>query len=616
VFLVVPALTALGMTSPRMTPATAQDGGDTDALDRSVEPELGALDPATVLESQDRVRALQDAHPALLFTLDEDGRILYANRFATEQLGFQFAELRCRHLPDLYLEGQGGAEASKLAECIGNPGQVYRWQGCVLRKDGSPLWVRQSARSLVDPAIGKVILLACDDVTEARVLSRQLARQARHDSLTGLGNRSELENRLREVLGRDDDRSLEHALLYLDIEQLEFIRDACGQSAGDALLRMVAQHLSDAVRHADTPARLGDSEFCVMLEGCGQEQAMRVARAVRAAVADLRFVWENQTFLIGVSIGVVPLNAQSGDVNEVMSAADAACRAAKDQGRNRIHVFRQDDTRLARRRWEMQWVSRITQALEEGRFHLSFQPIVSLQPGAMSERRFELLLRMRDNNGRVVPPSAFLPAAERYNIAVRLDRWVLRKTLAWLQQHPQLLTTATTFGINLCGQSLADPDFLRFADSHLRSSGVAGERICFEITESAAITDLGATTAFVQGMKALGCQFALDNFGSGLSSIGFLKTLPVDMLKIDGEFVKGIVDNPMDRAMVESIHRVGRVTGKQTVAECVENRGVLDKLRGIGVGFAQGYCLGRPEPLHLFDRSNGVLDSDGGLVVG
>ncbi len=367
--------------------------------------------------------------------------------------------------------------------------------------------------------------------------------------------------------------------------------------AGDELLRQLGGLLQQKVRRRDTLARLGGDEFGVLMEHCSLEHALRVANTLREAVEEYRFVWEDKGFNIGVSIGLVPITEISESIAGVLSAADTACYAAKDEGRNRIHVYREDDAELAKRHGEMQWVARIDRALEEDRFQLNFQPIVSVKSGEQKGAHYELLLRMQDEEGHIVHTSVFLPAAERYNLATKLDRWVVRKAFEWLTRHPEHLERLYLCEINLSGHSLGDGEFLELVIQQLGEAAIPPEKVCFEVTETAAIANLTSATHFIQTLKGVGCHFALDDFGSGLSSFAYLKTLPVDFLKIDGLFVKDIADDPTDLAMVKSINEIAQAMGKQTVAEFVENEAILEKLREIGVDYAQGHYIGGPRPI-------------------
>jgi len=439
------------------------------------------------------------------------------------------------------------------------------------------------------------------DITAAHALSTQLTYQASHDTLTGLVNRRELERRLQRALESTKKDSAVHALCYLDLDQFKVVNDTCGHVAGDELLRQLAKVLPKCVRHQDTVARLGGDEFGVLLEHCSKEQALRVAEAMRRMVADFIFIWQDKTFNVGVSIGLVSITQATDNFSALLSAADNACYAAKDLGRNRIHVYDETEAGMVRRHGDMQWVTRIHEAIEENRFELAFQPIVSVESFSPGQDNgwdhFELLLRMRDKSGKLIAPGAFLPAAERYNLISKLDRWVISTAFHWLARHPTHLKRVDHCSINLSGQSFGNKEFLNFVLGIFKNGGMPPEKICFEITETSAISDLAGAIDFIKALREIGCLFSLDDFGSGLSSFGYLKSLPVDFIKIDGLFVKDIVEDPISYSMVKSINDIGHVMGKKTIAEFVENEAVLSKLREIGVDYAQGYGICKPQPL-------------------
>jgi diguanylate cyclase (GGDEF)-like protein len=441
------------------------------------------------------------------------------------------------------------------------------------------------------------VFAAVEDITEARALSQQLRFQAAHDALTGLVNRREFENRLERALKAAEGGRSEHAVCYLDLDQFKIINDTCGHVAGDELLTRLGRVLAQQVRSQDTLARLGGDEFGVLLENCSMHAAERVANALRRTIEDFRFAWQKQVFGIGVSIGVVPIEGPGQTVSSILSAADAACYAAKDRGRNRIHIYHEGDVELARRHGEMRWVTRIQTALEENRFELARQPIVPLSTAAGENTHYELLLRMRDEDGNIVLPEAFLPAAERYDLSVKLDRWVVREAFRQLTRDPSHLQKLFLCSINLSGVSLADEDFLIFVTTEFAATGLPPSKVCFEITETAAIANLAGAMRFMEVLRRLGCRFALDDFGSGLSSFAYLKSLPVDFLKIDGVFVKDIVEDAIDRELVRAINKIGHVMGKRTIAEFVESKEILTALVEIGVDYAQGFELGKPKLL-------------------
>jgi diguanylate cyclase (GGDEF)-like protein/PAS domain S-box-containing protein len=464
----------------------------------------------------------------------------------------------------------------------------------LIRRDGNELYVDSTAAPIRDGA-GRTAggVLVFHDVSESRELNRRLSYHASHDLLTGLVNRREFENRLERALKSAKARESSYALCYLDIDQFKIVNDSCGHSAGDALLGQVGALLKSKVRWRDTLSRLGGDEFGILLESCSLDEAMRMAETLREAVRNFRFNWEERVFRLGASIGVVPLTAESEDVASVISAADSACQSAKEQGRNRVHSFADNDIELMRRRREMQWAARINAALEEGRFELyrmTIQPLQVPSTGA----HYELLLRMRDEGGRIISPDNFIVAAERYGITPNIDRWVIENAFRWLVSEADERERLALCSINLSGQSLGDDKFLPFVIDQFQKSGLDASKICFEITETAAVASFSQANRFIQALKELGCKFALDDFGTGLSSFGYLKHFPVDFLKIDGSFVREILHDPIDREMVRSINEIGHLTGKQTIAEFAENAEIIQMLTSIGIDYAQGYGISQP----------------------
>lgn len=432
-----------------------------------------------------------------------------------------------------------------------------------------------------------------------RAAEATIRHLAYHDPLTGLTNRAQFERKLAEAI--EEARALDrhHALLYLDLDQFKVVNDTCGHVAGDELLKQVALLLHAQVRDSDIVARLGGDEFGILLRNCPLARAQDIAAQVLAALNEFRFSWLGKTFAIGGSIGLVAINRSSGTLADLMGRADVACYAAKDLGRNRIHLFQEDDVELARRQGEMHWVARINAALEQDRFELHWQRIDALGPTPRPAFR-EILLRLRDESGTLIGPGAFLPAAERYNLAPALDRWVVRRLLEHVARHPAAAHgAAPSYFVNLSGATLNDAGFDAYLRELLRETGLPATLLCFEITETAAIANLSRALDFIHTIRAEGCRFALDDFGSGLSSFTYLKTLPVDYLKIDGAFVRDITRDPMDRAIVEAIHRIGHTVGLKTVAEFVEDAAILPELTRLGVDYAQGYELHRPEPLGM-----------------
>jgi diguanylate cyclase (GGDEF)-like protein len=434
-------------------------------------------------------------------------------------------------------------------------------------------------------------------ILQLRETSGEMHYHATHDALTGLVNRSEFESRLRRVLQKAGEDRSEHALLYIDIDQFKLVNDSCGHAIGDQLLQQVGKLFADAIRTRDTLARLGGDEFAIILEHCSADQAQRVAQQICDAMASFRFVHDERNFRIGASIGLVPVDARWTTTAAIMQAADASCYAAKEGGRNRIHLWFDTDTAIRVRAGEMQWAMRIEHALDQNQFVLYAQRIEAL--GKKSHGiRAEALLRMVQDDGDLVPPGVFLPAAERFHLASRIDKWVMQHALAWLKALPDP-RAVRTLSINLSGHSIGDRAFHRHAIESFRDAGPRiCQQVCVEITETAAVTNLGDAAAFITQIRTLGVQVALDDFGSGASSFGYLKTLPVDYLKIDGQFVRDVVDDPLDEAAVRCFAEVARIVGVKTVAEFVDRPEVLAKLRSMGIDYAQGFLLHRPAPLN------------------
>jgi diguanylate cyclase (GGDEF)-like protein len=437
-----------------------------------------------------------------------------------------------------------------------------------------------------------------------RGMEREMIYLASHDPLTGLINRREFEIRLRRAIRATRAEGSLHALLYLDLDEFKVVNDTCGHLVGDELLKQLTALLRSRVRRHDVLARLGGDEFGVLLEDCPLAHARQIAEELRRTVREFRFRWRDRLFDVGVSIGLVPIGPECGDLNQVLSAADAACYVAKDSGRNRVHEYEQDDTLVAERYGEMQWIHRIQDAFEEQRFRLYYQMIQPLSketvPAAQPPRELlcEVFLRMLDRQGRLIEPTSFIAAAERYHLIGKIDRWVVTTAFDSLAEaQRRRLSRPVLFALNISGCSLADESFLSFVEEELERSRVDPASICFEVTETAAIRKLDAAIRFMSALKGKGCRFVLDDFGSGLSSFAYLRDLPVDYLKIDGEFVRDMMDDRVKRAMVESIHQIGHVMGLQTIAEWVENRSTLEELKALGVDYAQGYWVCRPQPL-------------------
>jgi diguanylate cyclase (GGDEF)-like protein/PAS domain S-box-containing protein len=534
-----------------------------------------------------------------VITTDAKGVIDYLNPVAEALTGWRLEDAQGRAIEEIFR-----AFHEETCEPLENPlaVSIRRTRSIksvrpmlLIRRDGNEIYVESTASPIRDGS-GAVSggVLVFHDVSEARELNRRLSYHASHDVLTGLVNRREFENRMERALKSAKAHETSYALCCLDLDQFKIVNDTCGHSAGDALLGQVGALLKSKVRWRDTLARLGGDEFGILLESCSLDEAMRTAESLREAVRNFKFNWEERTFRLGASIGVVPISAENADVASVLSAADSACQAAKEAGRNRVHSFEENDIDLMRRRREMQWAARINNALEEGRFELFRQTILPLQVPETGAH-YELLLRMRDEAGKIVAPDNFITAAERYGITPSIDRWVIENAFRWLVSEADEREKLAMCSINLSGQSLGDDKFLPFVIDQFHRSGLDATKICFEITETAAIASFSQANRFIQALKELGCKFALDDFGTGLSSFGYLKHFPVDYLKIDGSFVKEILHDPIDREMVRSINEIGHLTGKQTIAEFAENLEIINMLRSLGVDYAQGYGISQPQ---------------------
>ncbi|MGE3774525.1 MAG: PAS domain-containing protein [Gammaproteobacteria bacterium] len=532
-------------------------------------------------------------------TTDASGHIEMLNSAAEKLLLLKRKEAAGKPLAEvvrIILQRTRQPIVDPVEQCMQRGRVSSRGDALLIAADGSEHAIEYTAtpiRNDQGQVWGAVLVLR--NVTQERRLQQEMSYQATHDGLTGLVNRVEFERRLLRVIRHAAATGDTHALCYLDLDQFKVINDTCGHGAGDELLRQVALVLRDTVRKRDTVARLGGDEFGILMEHCSLQQATRVATSVRERIADYRFRWEQHVFGVGASIGLVTIDETSEQMADIMRHVDAACYLAKEQGRNRVHVYDPGDETMERRRGEMQWVSRINNALLESRFELYVQPAIPLQ-NAEAPRYLEVLLRFRD--GKVLrSPAEFLPAAERYSLSPKIDSWVLTALFETYASEPALFRRDMLFAVNLSALSLCDEAFLSFIDGALTRSAMPPALLCFEITETAAIGNLSRAVQFFNAMRARGCRFALDDFGSGLSSFGYLRTLPVDFLKIDGLFVRDCVEDPIDFAMVKSINDIGHVMGIKTVAEFAENAAIEAKMREIGIDYAQGYGISEPMPL-------------------
>ncbi len=541
---------------------------------------------------------LQSIGDAVIST-DAEGCIEYINPVAESLTGWTLAEARGQPIAAvLRLVNELTREPleNSLTGALGRSesGGAAADHAVLITRAGTEVAIQESAAPICDRA-GRVIgaVVVFHDNTRERRLKRALSWQASHDALTGLINRREFDSRLHAALLSAQRGEGSCALLYIDLDQFKLVNDTCGHQAGDRLLRDVTGLLQTRVRASDTIARLGGDEFGVLLENCTLEQATRIAEGARQGIRDFRFVWGATTLSVGASIGIVQVRADTENAATLMSAADIACYAAKDAGRNRIHVYEADG--VSHRHREMHWVARVTRAAEDNRLELYFQPIMSLTRA--SERAFyELTVRLRDDGGALVPPTEFIPAAERYNVMSVIDRWVVGQAVELLRERQRRGQPLPLLAVNLSGTSLNEQSFVDYVLHSVAEPEIAGA-LCFEIAETAAVTSLANARYLMSELRRRGCRFALDDFGTGASSFVYLKTLPVDFLKIDGQFISHITQDAVNRSMVEAIGKVGRALGIATVAECVESEAVLDELKRIGVDYAQGYHLAQAVPI-------------------
>ncbi|MFT5112640.1 MAG: diguanylate cyclase (GGDEF)-like protein/PAS domain S-box-containing protein [Parasphingorhabdus sp.] len=531
-------------------------------------------------------------------------RLTSVNDAIEKNSGYSRESLVGQDYTVLYHPSQRRVEASAM-KALQRRGSV-RYESLRTKITGAPYPVDVQVTRIGEPG-SDVYFLVQRDISERksheeqmRQMSEQLSYQAAHDALTGLPNRREFENLLKQAIATATMEDQTHTLCYMDLDQFKIINDAHGHIAGDEILIQVAGLMRQRIRQSDTLARLGGDEFGLLLHGCDLDNAESIVQSMSDILNENAFQWEDKTFSISASFGLVAIHVNSGGVTELLSAADAACYAAKDLGRNRIQIYREDDGMLQVRHTEMQWVNGINRALNEKRFTLYAQPLMALGEGESREHHhWEILLRIIDEEGQLVSPAAFIPAAERFHIMPSIDKWVVPSALELIKAKLKSSTTNSPqklFGLNLSGSVLGNDHTLRFIKDSVNESGIPPQCLCFEITETAVIQDLEKAIDFIKELREMGCQFALDDFGSGSSNFSYLKSLPVDYIKIDGMFIRGVVDDPLARTIVESINDIAHVIGVKTIAEFVENDQIIEVLEEIGIDYAQGYGIGKPIP--------------------
>jgi diguanylate cyclase (GGDEF)-like protein/PAS domain S-box-containing protein len=538
-----------------------------------------------------------------IITTDVSGRIDYVNQAGEQLIGVSAVDALGKGITDIITlldEGDRRSLGDPVRHCLTTQSRVtVGRRGLMISRGGGE---ERSVELTVTPLkgqkgdlIGTVIVVR--DVSELRGITRQMSYQASHDALTGLVNRREFERRLEESLELAHANETRHVLCYLDLDRFKVVNDSCGHMAGDGMLREVAALIKETVRDSDTVGRLGGDEFGLLLVGCPLDKARQIADDVVRKVNDYRFVWKDKIFSIGVSIGLIEISRESGAPDELMSAADSACYVAKKQG-NHVHVYSARDEAVARHRGEIQWLQRLQSALKENRFELMAQPIVATSPDTKHGPALEVLLRLQDDGvPGGISPAEFLRAAERYRLMADVDRWVVQTALTALGRGGIRLPPQRSLAINLSGQTLGDPQFLEFVVDMLDRSGVAPTQLCFEVTENSVITNIEHAQRFIGVLHGMGCQFALDDFGRGLSSFGNLKKLSLDYLKIDGTFIRNLAVDSVNQAMVAAMIKLARTLNFQVIAEQVEDGGALETATRMGVDFVQGFHVGRPQSL-------------------
>ncbi|MBE9077362.1 EAL domain-containing protein [Romeria aff. gracilis LEGE 07310] len=543
-----------------------------------------------------------------VITTDAQGHIQYLNPVAEKLTGWSQVAAQKRRITDvlhILHETSRAPVANPVLRSL-QTGQTAALdpETVLISRDHQELAIQDST-ALIKAEDGEILgaVMVFYDASQTRHLSRRLSWQTSHDGLTGLINRQEFEARLEQaVLGAQHQRQ-NHTLCYLDLDNFKIVNDTCGRIAGDQLLQDVATLLLAQIRSSDILARLGGDEFGLLLRHCSPEQAAQIAQNLKSKLQAHRFTWLERTFAASVSIGMTAVTAEAENAASLLSDADAACFTAKQKGRDRIHLHCSQDSDLCQHRGEVRWAARIVEALEADQFCLYYQPIVAVTPAVAGGEHYEVLLRLRDPSGQIILPSEFIPAAERYHLMHRIDRWVIQTLFATQRDHYQSVWAASQtqpssylYAINLSGASIND-EFMGFLTEQFTEHQIPPGLICFEITETAAISNLSQAVQLIDNLRALGCRFALDDFGSGMSSLAYLKTLPIDYLKIDGSFIRQIVDSPIDAAMVQAIQQIGQEMGIQTIAEFVENEAIFDKLKAIGIDYVQGYGMGHPQIL-------------------
>jgi len=558
------------------------------------------------LSSRPRAMATLDAMGESVITVNAEGRIDYINHAAEALLGQRLDQVFGKSFPDLAslvdeTDRHSLGDPVRMALTAGGRVTMGRRAVLVPVNGGAERSVELSVTPLKlngKEAVGLVLVL--HDTSELRGLTRQMTYQASHDALTGLVNRREFERRLQEAMDSAQTGDAAHALCYLDLDRFKVVNDTCGHTAGDNMLREVASIIKEAVRDSDTVGRIGGDEFALLLVGCPLEKARQIADDVVRSVNDHRFIWKDKIFNIGVSVGLVEIGRGGGAIEDLMNSADSACYVAKKQGGVHVHVYSAREEATARHTGEIHWLQKLQGALRDNKFELYFQPIVHAQAGGVRGPAIEVFVRMEGENGEQgSPPADFLRAAERYRLMPFVDRWVVQAVLSALGRGGLKLPDGRSVAINIAGQTLGDSEFLEFVVDCFDHTGASPADICFEITESSVVANLDHARRFIAVLHGMGCEFALDDFGSGLSSLSTLKTLPMDYLKIDGSFIRNLAEDAVNQAMVAAMIELSRSLNFRIVAEQVEDQSSLDAVTQMGIDFVQGFIIARPQPLSV-----------------
>jgi diguanylate cyclase (GGDEF)-like protein/PAS domain S-box-containing protein len=553
-----------------------------------------------------RAMVTLDAMGESVITVDAEGRIDYFNQAAETLLGQSFKQVVGKSFSEvasLVDEADRRSLGDPVRKALTTGGRITMGKRAVLVPTNGA--IERSVEISVTPLKNEAeeilgLVLVLHDTSELRGFTRQMTYQASHDALTGLVNRREFERRLREAMDSAQTGDATHALCYLDLDRFKVVNDTCGHTAGDNMLREIASILKEAVRDSDTAGRIGGDEFALLLVGCPLEKARQIADDVVRAVDDYRFVWKDKIFNVGVSIGLVEIGRGGGSIEDILNSADSACYVAKKQGGVHVHVYSAREEANARHSGEIHWLQRLQAALRDNKFELYFQPIVPARGNGGRGPALEVFVRLESENGQPASsPSEFIRAAERYRLMPHVDRWVVQAVLSALGRGGLKVPPGRSVAINVAGQTLADTEFLEFVVDCFDHTGAHPGEICFEVSESAVAANLDHVRRFIAVLHGMGCEFALDDFGSGLSSFSTLRTLPMDYLKIDGSFIANLAADSVNQAMVGAMIELSRTLNFRIVAEQVEDQLALDTVRDMGIDFVQGYFIGRPQPLSV-----------------